>query len=133
MIDRFLKNFEHTKIKLIAGDLPFGTYDLDGSMLKQVATESSESVNLSESVKKINLKNEVTRDQYEPFVGAGVGALIGLRMFGILGAAGGAVAGHFMMSGKNEVSATFELKDGRSFIAVMSPDMLSAIRAISKC
>ncbi len=133
MIDTFLKNFEQTKIKLIAGDLPFGTYEVEGTILKQAATQNSESINLTDSVKRIDLKHEVNKDQYEPFLGAGVGALIGLRVFGVLGAAGGAIAGHFLMSGKPEVSATFELKDGRTFIAVMSPNMLDTVKSISKC
>lgn len=132
MIDSLLKGLETTKIKLISGDLPLGLWELEGTIFKQGATENSERIDLSTELKRVELKNQINKDPYEPFVGAGVGALVGLRLFGLIGAAGGAVAGHFLLSGRPEVSATIELKDGRTCIAVMSPAMLETLKSISK-
>lgn len=131
MFDSLLKGFDETKIKLIAGDLPLGMWEVEGSTLKQVGTESSERIDLSKEIAAVKLKNELNKDPYEPLVGAGVGALVGAR-FGIIGIIGGAVAGHYLMAGKPEVSATIDFKDGRTCIAVMSAGMLQTVQSFSR-
>ncbi len=131
MIDTFLKGLEQTKIKIIAGDLPQGMWEVEGSILQQVATQTSERIDLSKEVSKIELKSQIRKDPYEPFVGAGVGALVGLRMFGLLGAAGGAIAGHYFMAGRPEVSVNIDFKDGRACMAVMSPSMFETVKFLT--
>lgn len=132
MIDNILKVFDQTKIKLIAGDLPLGTWAVDGTTLKQEVTQNSESINLASDVKSFELKGNINKDPYEGLVGAGVGAFLGLRVFGLLGAAGGALAGHYVMNGRSEVSVNIVLNDGRTCIAVMSPSMYETVKGLTQ-
>ncbi len=104
-------------------------YELEGSTFKQAGSMTGESIDLSTSLKKMALKDLVKKDQYEPLVGAGVGALLGLR-FGLIGAAGGAFLGHFLMKGHPEVSVNCELNDGRTFIAVMTSSTHEKMQAV---
>lgn len=128
-LDGFLKGFDQTKIKVIAGDIPQGMWELDGTNLRQAGSLSGDSIDLSTSVKKMTLKDLVKKDQFEPLIGAGVGALMGLR-FGLIGAAGGAFLGHMLLKGNPEVSINCELNDGRTFIAVMSAEMHERLQMV---
>jgi hypothetical protein len=115
-----------TTIKIIAGDVPTGNWDLRGSRLAQPPIAPrvvGESIVLAGNIRRLDVKDLVNKDNFEPFVGAGVGALLGFRLFGVLGAVAGAVAGHLLTKDGPEVSVRCELNDGRKFIAVMSPEL----------
>jgi hypothetical protein len=132
MIDTFLKGLEQNKIKFISGDLPLGLWELEGTILKPEAIQTAEKIDISSELEHIELKGELKKDPIEGLIGAGVGALVGARFLGLIGAAGGAIAGHFVMQGRSEVSVTIELKDGRKCIAVMGPAMLESIKSMSR-
>ncbi len=121
----FVDTGSKTKVKIIAGDVPSGYWDLRGPRLTQPPVPPKavgESVELAGNVRRLDLKDMIGKDSFEPFVGAGIGALLGFRLFGFLGAAAGAMAGHMLTKDGLEVSVTCELKDGRKFIAVMAPE-----------
>jgi hypothetical protein len=129
--DSFLYNRDETKLKIIAGDVSEGFWELSGSNLRKMPTagvETREVVSLEKNLKKVDLKDEVKKDPFEPLVGAAIGGLLGLR-FGPLGAVGGAATGLFLLRHGPEVSVNCELADGRKFIAVMSPPMLERVKA----
>ncbi|MBX9695359.1 MAG: hypothetical protein K2Z81_23440, partial [Cyanobacteria bacterium] len=114
-INEFLCKHDDSKIKVIAGDLPEGFWELHDSVLDRVGVTASDelgSLDLSTELKSVQMKNHINRDSVEPLVGAGVGALIGLNMgrfLGLaapLGAAGGALAGHFLTKHNPEVSVS---------------------------
>lgn len=129
-IQEFLYKRDSSKLKVIAGDIPQGLWDLTGSTMSQVDASSkpdSQTVSLSDNIKTLTLKNDVKGDQYEGLVGAGVGALFG-RMLGPIGMVGGAVAGYLLTANGPQVSVSFELADGRSFMAVMHPDLYNRIK-----
>lgn len=132
MIDEFLNKTDLTRIRVIAGDIAEGTWQLQGMMLTMpggLGTQVIEPIDLKKTVKTIELKDQIQRDSIEPLVGAGVGALIGLRMFGPIGAAAGGVAGHFLTKPRTEVSVKFELIDGRKFIAAMHPQTYHTLKS----
>lgn len=121
----FLDSGPRTKVKVVAGDVASGNWELRGSRLTQPAVPpkaAGESVDLAGNIRRLDLKDMIGKDNFEPFVGAGIGALLGFRILGLLGAAAGALAGHMLTRNGPEVSVTCELKDGRKFIAVMAPE-----------
>jgi len=131
--ESLIYNHDESKIKVVAGDLAPGFWELSGSTLRSVVFEPNlkhDSINLATSLKRLDVKDSMTQDMSEPLVGAGIGALIGsslLRPLGLVGLAGGAVVGYFLTSKKNQISTTIELKDGRKFIAVMTPQQFERI------
>lgn len=130
-IQEFLYKRDSSKLKVIAGDIPQGLWDLTGSTLSQVDASSkpdSPTINLSDNIKTITLKNDVKGDQYEGLVGAGVGALLVGRFLGPIGLVGGAVAGYLLTANGPQVSVSIELADDRTFMAVMHPDLYSRIK-----
>jgi len=115
-----------TTLKIIAGDVPSGTWELKGSRLVQSPVAPNvvgESIVVAGNIRRLDVKDLVNKDDFEPFVGAGIGALLGFRLFGVLGAAAGAMAGHMLTKDGPAVSVTCELADGRKFIAVMPPEL----------
>jgi len=132
-LDALLNLGDQTKIRVVAGDLPEGNWYLDGSRLKRsqvTGVTVSETIDLAQNIKLLDLRNYLAKDSTEPLMGAGIGALLGLRFFGLLGAAGGAIAGHFLTQKGPEVSISCELKDGRKFLAVVHPKMYDRLRSI---
>jgi hypothetical protein len=130
-IESFLYNRDESKFKVIAGDISEGFWEIEGSSLRKVpmaGTEARELVNLEKNLKKVDVKDALQKDPFEPLVGAALGALLGLR-FGPLGIAGGAATGLFLLRHGPEISVNCELNDGRKFIAVMSPPMHERLRA----
>jgi hypothetical protein len=128
--ESLIYNHDESKIKVVAGDLAPGFWEISGSTLRCVVFEPNlkhDSVNLATSLKRLDVKDMMSQDMSEPLVGAGIGALLGLRFFGLVGAADGAAAGYFFTNPKNQVSATVELKDGRKFIAVMTPQQFQRL------
>lgn len=133
-IDAFLCDSNQTKIKIIAGDLAGGIWDLNGSLLlhtQRSGSAASESINVADSVRRLDVKDLLNKDSFEPLLGLGLGALLGFRMFGPLGAAGGAIAGHLFTRNRLEVSVTCELTDGRKFIAVMHPTTYQRLQKVA--
>jgi len=121
---------DQSKVKIIAGDLTDGYYDLQGSQLRLTPSGSvtvSESIELDGKLRSLELKDSLHKDNIEALMGAGVGALLGLR-FGLVGAVVGGVGGHFLTKGFEQISVKGELSDGRKFIAVMHPDMYKRLR-----
>lgn len=130
-LESFLYNRDETKLKIIAGDVSEGFWELSGSSLRKMPTagvETREVVNLEKNLKKVEMKDEVKKDPFEPLVGAALGGLLGTR-FGPLGIIGGAATGLFLLRHGPEVSVNCELADGRKFMAVMSPPMLERVKA----
>ncbi len=139
-INEFLCKHDDSKIKIIAGDLPQGVWELNDSVLNRVGvTENDEiaSLDLTTELKNVQLKNHINRDNVEPLIGAGLGALIGLNMgrfLGLaapLGVAGGAIAGHLLTKHNPEVSVSFELSDGRKLLDVMQTQTFERMKALS--
>ncbi|MGH9553892.1 MAG: hypothetical protein ACRD3W_31230 [Terriglobales bacterium] len=131
VIDQFINNAigqNQNRVKVIAGDVSGGFWDLDGSTLKRANSAVTEEMDLSNNVKKLELKDTLKKDDFEPLVGAGVGALLGLRFFGLIGAAVGGAAGHLLTQHKPEISVNVELGDGRKFLAVMTPAMFQNLQ-----
>ena len=130
-IESILYNRDESKLKIIAGDISEGFWELEGSSLRKVpmaGIEARELVNLEKNLKKVDIKDTLQKDPFEPMLGAALGALLGLR-FGPLGVAGGAATGLFLLRHGPEMSVNCELNDGRKFIAVMSPPMLERLKA----
>jgi hypothetical protein len=120
-----------TKVNIIAGDLLEGNWELSGGTLKRPPGQSTtitEPVNLANNISKLDLKDQINKDSLEPVVTAGIGALLGLRFFGFIGAAGGAALGLLFSNNHPQVSITCKLKDGRQFLAVMSPQAYQLMR-----
>ncbi len=130
-IESFLYNRDETKLKIIAGDISEGFWELSGTALRKVpmaGTDARELVNLEKNLKKVDVKDHLQKDPFEPLMGAAVGALLGMR-FGPMGVAGGAATGLFLLRHGPEISVNCELGDGRKFMAVMSPPMLEKLKA----
>ncbi len=130
-IESILYNRDESKLKIIAGDISEGFWELEGSSLRKVpmaGTEARELVNLEKNLKKVDIKDTLQKDPFEPMLGAALGALLGLR-FGPLGVAGGAATGLFLLRHGPEISVNGELNDGRKFIAVMSHPMHERLKA----
>ena len=130
-IESFLYNRDETKLKIIAGDISEGFWELNGAALRKVpmaGTDVRELVNLEKNLKKVDVKDQLKKDPFEPLMGGLVGALIGAR-FGPVGLASGAATGVFLLRHGPEVSVNCELADGRRFMAVMSPPMLERLKA----
>src|SRR5262249_53610926 len=108
-------------------------WELKGSRLVQSPVAPNvvgESIVVSGNIRRLDMKDLVNKDNFEPFVGAGIGALLGLRLFGVLGAGAGAMAGHMLTKDGPEVSVRCELSDGRKFIAVMAPELYQKLVAL---
>lgn len=132
-IDTLFYDLDETKIKVIAGDLSEGYWELRDSVMRRMVSNSteSESIDLNAALESAEFKNLLSKDSAEPLMGAGVGALLGLR-FGIIGAGIGAVAGHLLMTGPQRASVQCKLSDGRNFIAVMSPKIYDQIKIFAR-
>ncbi len=130
-IESLLRNSgADTKVNIIAGDILTGSWELSGSQLKRPPSggTTAEPVNLSNNISKLDLKDQINKDALEPVVTAGVGAMLGLRFFGLIGAAGGAALGLLFSNNHPQISVICKLKDGRQFIAVMSPQAYQLLR-----
>ena len=131
-IESLLRNCgADTKVKVIAGDLLEGNWEISGTTLKRAperGTTVTEPVNLADNISKLDLKDQLNKDNLEPVVTAGIGALLGLRFFGLIGAAGGATLGFLFSNNHPQISISCHLKDGRQFIAVMSPQAYQLMR-----
>ena len=131
-IDSILHSYDNSKIKVIAGDIAEGYWELSGSSMRHYAESgrtAAERVDLADAIKSIDLKDQLNKDANTPLLGAGVGALLGLR-FGIPGALAGGFVGHMLAQNKPQVSIRCELTDGRKFIAVMSPEMYKQFKSL---
>jgi hypothetical protein len=120
-----------TKVKVLAGDLMEGCWELSGPALKRSSdrgTTFAEPVNLANNISNLELKDQINKDSLEPVVTAGIGALLGLRFFGLIGAAGGATLGFLFSNNHPQISISCKLKDGRQFLAVMSPQAYQLMR-----
>ena len=123
---------DKTKIRVLAGDIGDGIWELDGSSLKAVCGSNKlEPVNLSGNVRELDLKDTLKKEPLEPLVVGGIGFLIGSRIFGLVGGAIGAATCYLLTPTRPEVTVKCELKDGRKFIATMSSDMYTRFRGMA--
>lgn len=123
-ITAFLQRCDSKTIRVLAGDLGQGYWEFDGRSLSRTTNGKRDEVLLEGHMKSLDVHRQLEKDQYEPIVGAGLGALIGLGLGGPVGAAVGGVVGHCMINNSTEISVTIELDDGRSFMAVMVPQLM---------
>ena len=136
-INDIFNKCDESRIKVLSGDLAEDIWELQGTTLvRSSSTSSADSVDLASSVSKVEFKHSLSGDSVEPLVGAGIGALLGSRLgqfIGLgpsIGAVGGAVAGHFLTKNPQQVSVSVELKDGRTFLAVMQPAAYDRLKAL---
>ncbi|HEY9785586.1 MAG TPA: hypothetical protein V6D17_09315 [Candidatus Obscuribacterales bacterium] len=140
IIEDLLYKLDSSKVRVIAGDLPEGYWDLNGSVLLQApffafpgeTITAQQSVELSGKIAKIDLKGVGDSNPVGAIIGTGIGAVTGFRFFGPLGAFAGAIAGHFISGNRKEVDVTCELSDGRKFVATMDPAIFQRLKEIAK-
>ena len=135
--ENVINRYDKTKIQVVSGDLSAGFWSLDGFTLVRSSSccggssATPERIALQGALTKLVVKDLGQSHSTASIIGAGVGALAGLRFYGLVGAIGGAFAGHFLGGSRAEVSAEAELSDGRKFVATMDPSIFKRLAAIA--
>lgn len=139
VVDNLVLQFDKRKIQIISGDLKSGLWQLDEFALVKADTcgkfrsdtSAGERVELEGQVKSVEIEKVGQAGGTASALGAGAGAMAGLRFYGLPGAIGGALVGHFLAGGATVVRATVVMNDGRKFLAAMSPVQLKRLTAIA--
>lgn len=132
VVENLLCKYDKNKIRIISGDIENGLWTLDGfSLVPAKGSAINKRIDLEQRISNIQLRDAKPTNSTGSILGAGVGALAGLRYYGVVGAIGGAFAGHFIGGGQTEVCVDIELTDGRKFAASMSPTMCKRLSAIA--
>jgi len=134
-----LYRMDPRKIHIISGDIAPGYWELHGStlsaspqLLKPAQSNKQQAIKLDRNIAKLDLKEIADSNPTANLVGIGVGALAGLRLFGPLGAIGGAVAGQIVMGNRHELTAEVLLQDGRQFTAQMDKNIFNRLKLIAE-
>lgn len=123
---------DQSKIRVLAGDIADGFWELEGSSLRALSgSGKSESVDLSGNIRELDLKDTVKKEPLEPLVTGVIGFFVGSRIFGLMGGAIGAATCYLLTPTRPEVTVRCELKDGRKFIATMSSPMYTRLRGLA--
>lgn len=135
-VENVFYRYDKTKIRVISGDVQEGFWSLDGFQLVKApsccgSAIPTERIDLSGKIASVQLQDAKQSCPAGSIVGAGMGALAGLRYYGLVGALGGAFAGHFICGGSTEIHVNVEFVDGRKFLAVMSPGMFRRFTGIA--
>lgn len=103
-----------SKIKVIAGDLATGTYDVPHDLLgREIVMRKQFSFDKLDLVKEIERVELQTEESVKRLAGTAGWGIAGMAIFGPLGAIGGMLIGG---KDKNVCFAVY-LKDGRKFLA----------------
>ncbi len=136
-VENLLYRYDKTKFRVISGDVQYGYWSLDGYSLVRApeccgSRNSTENpINLERNILSVQVSEVGQANTTGSILGAGVGAMAGLRYYGFVGAIGGAFAGHFLGGGSPEIRVEVELTDGRKFVASMSPALYKRFSAIA--
>lgn len=104
-----------SKIKVLAGDIPTGTYEIPHDLLgKEIVMRKQFSFNKIDLVKELDRVEQHTEESVKKLVGTAGWGIAGGLLLGPLGAIGGMLIGG---RGKQICFAAY-LKDGRKFLAV---------------
>lgn len=134
--ENLLYRCDKNKIRVVSGDIREGFWNLDGFSLVQApsccGSESpANKVELAGNLKSVNVKECRESNSIGALVGAGAGAIVGLRYYGMPGAVGGALLGNLLSGNHAQVCADVSLTDGRSFVATMSSGVFARLSAIA--
>lgn len=131
-----LYRFDPRKVRLVSGDLPQGYWELHGCRLIRCRdmfdgsnTDSME-VNLDGCVKRLQLQKVADANPGANVLGVGVGALLGLRCCGRVGAITGAIAGQLLVGNRYDMTVKVHLTDGRHFVAHMDSAVYKRMQAV---
>lgn len=134
-----LYRLDPRKIHVVSGDIDPGYWELQSYKLVKSPElfntkdpkGASVEINLHNAIAKLDLQKIEDANPTANLVGIGVGALAGLRFFGLLGAVGGAVAGQMLAGNRHELTVEVLLQDGRHFIAQMDKNIYQRLKLIA--
>ena len=127
------------KVRIVSGDIPAGYWELHGCTLERsgklfgdapAEIKPYDRLELDRNIKRIEVQEVPDPDYSSDLLGIGVGAFVGLRFLGPLGAIGGALAGHALMGNRQQQSVDVILHDGRRFSAIMDRNVFQRLKAI---
>lgn len=117
-----------SKIKVIAGDLDAGTYDVPHDLLgKEVIMRKQFSFTKLDLAKEIDRIEVQTEESVKKLSGTAGWGLAGLALFGPLGAIGGMLIG----GRDKQVCFAAYLKDGRKFLATTDGKTYQKLAAVA--
>ncbi len=128
--------FDPRKIRVVSGDVPVGYWELRGCKLVRCrdvfdgSTSDGMELDLDAKVKKLQLRKIADANPGANIVGVGLGALLGLRCCGRVGAITGAIAGQLLVGNRYDMTVDVHLTDGKQFLAHMDSAVYKRMQAV---
>lgn len=130
--------FDPRKMRVNSGDVPAGYWELHSCKLVRCSdlfgkkNVKREEIDLAGRIKSVEIDGVDESSKGASMLGLGAGALVGFRLFGPIGAIGGALAGQALVGTRDEVNVTVQLNDGTSFSALMDKTIYERLKMVAQ-